>query len=113
MHNPSLKVFTVKGTNKAHVVTLFPKETCTCPSTVTCYHIIAARISVGINDEKSPKQWNLSQLHRNARSCKEKKSGRRRPRPGDVDCSPAPDAISKVLDDDADTGKAFYLCRYI
>ena len=52
--DPSLKVFTVKGINKAHTVTLFPKETCTCPSIVTCYHIIATRMSVGINDEKSP-----------------------------------------------------------
>ena len=56
VHKPSLKVFTVKGINKAHVVTLFPNETCTCPSIVTCYHIIATRMSVGINDEKSPKQ---------------------------------------------------------
>ena len=109
VHNPSLKVFTAKGTNKPHAVTLFPKETRTCPSTVTCYHIIAARMSVGINDEKNPKQWNLSQLRRNARSCKEKKSGRKRPRPGDVDCGPAPDAISEVLNDDADTGKAFFV----
>lgn len=60
MHNPSLKVFTIMGTNRPHVVTLFPKETCTCPSTVTCYHIIAARMSVGINDESCPKKWNIA-----------------------------------------------------
>ena len=29
------------GTTKPHVVTFFPKETCSCPSTLTCYHIMA------------------------------------------------------------------------
>ena len=104
VHNPSLKVFTVMGTDRPHAVTLFPKETCTCPSTVRCYHIMAARMSVGINDESNPKQWNLTQLRRNARSCKEKKSGRKRPRPGDYDCGPAPDAVSETPNDATDTG---------
>ena len=31
MHNSQLKVFTVMGTSRPHAVTLFPKETCTCP----------------------------------------------------------------------------------
>ncbi len=50
-------------------------------------------MSVGINEEKTPKQWNFTQLRRNAHSCKEKKSGRKQPRPGDYDCGQAPAAI--------------------
>ena len=35
--------FTVMGTECPHVVTLFSKETCSCPSTTECYHILAAK----------------------------------------------------------------------
>ena len=38
------------------------------------------------------KRLNLTQLRKNARSRKEKKSGRKRPRPGDCDVISAPDA---------------------
>ena len=38
------------------------------------------------------KKVNLTQLRRNARSRKKKKSGRQNPRPGDSDVLPAPDA---------------------
>ena len=31
--DPRLHTFTIMGTTKPHVVTLFPKETCSCPST--------------------------------------------------------------------------------
>ena len=31
--DPNLKTFTVMGTDQSHVVTLFPKESCSCPST--------------------------------------------------------------------------------
>ena len=39
--DPKLGVFIVKNSKgKHHAVTLFPKQTCTCPSTAECYHII-------------------------------------------------------------------------
>ena len=39
-----LHTFTVLESECPHVVTLFPKETCLCPSTSSCYHILAARV---------------------------------------------------------------------
>ena len=93
--DPKLHTFTILGTgDKPQVVKLHPKETCTCPSTVTCYHIIAAKISISITESNRSgrKQINLTQLRRNARKRREKKSGHKKPRPGDVDVIPAPDA---------------------
>ena len=91
----SLHTFTILGSgDKPHAVRLFPNETCTCPSTTQCYHILAAKMSIGFDDDsKTPKKKiNLTQLRRNARSRREKKSGRKIPRPGDIDVLPAPDA---------------------
>ena len=36
--DPKLHTFTVMGTERPHVVILFPKETCSCPFTSECYH---------------------------------------------------------------------------
>ena len=83
------------GTKRPHVVTLFPKETCSCPSTTECYHILAAKMSIGQNEQKERlRRLNLTQLRRNARSRKDQKSGRKRPRPGDMDLLPAPDSLA-------------------
>ena len=90
-----LHTFTIMGTKRPHVVTLFPKETCSCPSTTECYHILAAKMSIGQNEQKERlRRLNLTQLRRNARSRKDKKSGRKRPRPGDMDLLPAPDSLA-------------------
>ena len=89
-----LHTFTVLGSARPHVVTLFPKETCSCPSTTTCYHILAAKMSIGLTEKHQPRrQINLTQLRKNARNRREKKSGRKQPRPGDYELVPAPDAI--------------------
>ena len=77
-------------TGNAHAVRLFPKESCTCPSTNLCYHIIAAKLSIGMNLQDYTHKVNLSQLRRNTRSKKDKNSGRKRPRCGDYE--PAPDS---------------------
>ena len=46
-----LKTFTILGSgDKLQAVKLFPKETCTCPSTVQCYHILAAKLSIGMEN---------------------------------------------------------------
>ena len=93
--DPKLHTFTIMGTERLHVVTLFPKETCSCPSTTECYHILAAKTSIGQKDQKQRlRRLNLTQLRRNARSRKDKKSGRKRPRPGDMDILPAPDSLA-------------------
>lgn len=88
-------VFTVIGTSgKAHAIRLFPSETCTCPSTSQCYHILAVKMSIGLEDLKSRRRINLTQLRR---SKVDKKSGRKAPRPGDYEIIPAPDASATTL----------------
>ena len=105
-HDPKLGTFTVIGSmGKPHVVRTFPTETCSCPSSSQCYHIIAVKISLGIPVQKR-KKVNLTQLRWNARSKNQKKAGRKRPRlgrlykyyfyyflVGDYDITPAPDSI--------------------
>jgi len=97
-HNEKLHVFTVEGTGgNAHCVRLFPKESCTCPATSQCYHILAARISIGLDTPNMKrKKVHLSQLRRNTRARKDKTSGRKRPRTSDYDVVPAPDSITNV-----------------
>ena len=51
--DPKLHVFNFKGTSGVtRVVTIFPKESCSCPSTSGCYHILAVKLSLGIQSEK-------------------------------------------------------------
>ena len=84
--DPKLHVFNVKGTSGVtRVVTLHPRETCSCPSMGSCYHILAAKMSLGIQVTTKPSRLNLTQLRKNTRSRKEKKSGKKKPRPMDVD----------------------------
>jgi hypothetical protein len=67
IHIPELKVFSVAvDDHTTHSVHLFPKETCTCPVTTTCSHIIAARNSIGLKTDMR-KVLNLSALRRNSR----------------------------------------------
>ena len=103
-HNHKLGVFTVVGTTgNPHVVTLFPTEKCTCASTTHCYHILAARLSIGLEDGKSKRKINLTQLKRNTRSKRDKKSGRKAPRAGDYEITPAPDANTSDIPPSLDT----------
>lgn len=89
-----LGVFIVQNSEgHHHAVKLFPKQTCTCPSTSECYHIIAAKMSLGMQPKQTKSVVNLSQLRRNTRSRKEKKSGRKRFLPTDI-VNPAPDSIT-------------------
>lgn len=81
-----LHVFNVRGLSGiTRVVSLYPKPTCSCPSTGECYHIVAAKLSLGMPISEANKKTNLTQLRRNTRSRKEKRCGRKRPRPLDVE----------------------------
>ena len=83
--DPKLHVFNVKGTSGVtRVVTMFPKQSCSCPSTSGCYHIQAVKLSLGIQSEK-PSTRNLTHLRSNTRSRRDKRSGRKRPRVKDLD----------------------------
>ena len=96
---PEMETFLVKGlSGTKYAVTLFPKESCQCPSTRRCCHIQAARVSIGLDAEENKKKVvNLTQLLKNARPRKLKKSGRKRPRDedlaDDITIIPAPDSI--------------------
>lgn len=76
--DPKLHVFNVKGTTGVtRVVTLFPRQTCSCPSTGDCYHILAVKYSLGIYpSSKRSARLNLSQLRKNTRSKKDKSGGK-------------------------------------
>ena len=85
--DPKLHVFNVKGlSGTTRVVTLFPKQSCSCPAMGDCYHLVAAKLCVGMHMSSNKEaKVSLSQLRRNTRSRNEKKSGRKRARPRDVD----------------------------
>lgn len=71
---PEMGCFLVKGDcSKMYAVTLYPKETCQCPSTGRCYHIISARMATGQEPGPDNKPANLTQLRKNSRARKDKK----------------------------------------
>ncbi len=95
-YDSKLHTFTVLGSeDRPYALKLFPKATCTCPSTSECYHLLAAKMYLGMEDTVKQQKLNLTQLRRNARKRKEKKSGRKAPRIGDCEVQPAPDATTK------------------
>lgn len=82
----SAKSFVVEGTKgDKYAVTLHPKESCQCGALGTCWHIIAAKLSIGDEDGKEKKVYNLTQLRRNHRKKPNKKAGKKKPRPCDDD----------------------------
>lgn len=83
-----LHCFNVVGSSGVvRVVTIFPKESCSCPSTGNCYHLLAVKMSLGMTLSNSKVRHNLTQLRKNTRSRSDKKSGRKRPRPNDIEPS--------------------------
>ena len=83
--NPKMHIFNVQGTNDVRVVSLYPKEKCSCPADSLCYHILGVNLSLGATKMGVPKKRNLTQLCKNTRSRKDKKSGRKRPRTDDIE----------------------------
>ena len=82
----------IRSEEYPHVVRLFPKESCSCPSTTQCYHILETKMCIGMESDSQKGKIHLTQLRRNVRSRTEKKSGRKHPRPGDCDIIPTPDS---------------------
>ena len=65
---PEMKCFVVKGSRgQKYSVTLFPKETCQCPSTSRCRHILSAMMAIGFEPGEDKKAINLTQLGKNSR----------------------------------------------
>ena len=102
-----MKCFVVKGScGQKYAVTLFPKETCQCPSTRHCRHILSAMMAIGFEPGEDKNTINLTQLRKNSRVRKDKKAGTKRGRKGDKDnisVIAAPDSIlmnNTIQDDD-------------
>ena len=93
-----LSVFTVQGSNEPRLVKLFLKPSCSCPSSTLCYHILAAKMSLGINEEAPKHPLNMTQLRRNKRKRGDKTSDRKQPRKNDVDVIPPYDANPDLSD---------------
>ena len=51
--NPQMHIFNVQGTKEVRVVKLHPKESCSCPATGTCYHILGVKLSLGLKVSQS------------------------------------------------------------
>ena len=92
VHVPQQQCFSVAAASgNVHSVRLFPKELCTCPIKTGCAHIIAAKYSVSLQ-QTTVRNVNLGLLRRNSRKKCDKKSGRKRPRRGDITFVAAPDS---------------------
>ncbi|CAC5412487.1 unnamed protein product [Mytilus coruscus] len=71
------KAFMVKGTQgNIYAVTLLPKETCQCPSTTQCYHILAAKMFLGDETDNKPRVVNLRLLSKRNLKRNDKKIGK-------------------------------------
>ena len=89
----SMSAFIVQGNSgKTYSVQLFPKERCNCPSTTTCWHIIAAKMSCWMKENNTIHTLNLPWLKRNSRTQFDKKSGRKHPRHKDIEITATPDS---------------------
>ena len=82
---PQQGAFIVHGWKGKYCVTLFPRETCQCESTSTCYHILAAKISIGLEPVQKNRVVNLRALSKNSKKEIDKKSGRKQPRANDYE----------------------------
>ena len=92
-----LSIFTVNGTTEPRVVRLFPSVTCSCPAKGNCYHVLAAKMALGMSCDSKKRTINLTQLRKNKRKRPDKTSGRKRSRADDMDVVPPDDH------DDAET----------
>ena len=64
---PQQGAFIVNGRKGKYCVTLFPKETCQCESSSTCFHILAAKMSIGLQPTKKDNVVSLRALSKNSK----------------------------------------------
>ena len=77
----------VKGMKQYYCVKLVPREACTCDSPKPCYHIAAAQMTAGTYDQHSDSvsTVTITEMMKRKRQQPQKKSGRKKPRTGDMD----------------------------
>ena len=92
--------------NLPRAVTLFPKRSCSCSSTKTCYHVLACTIAIGLEPHFVGKP-NLSELKRRERVKTERPSGRKNPRKNDFEST----SIMKLMEDASVIGKGMLQCN--
>ena len=90
------KAFMVQGTTHVHAVKLFPKPSCTCPAKGECYHIIAAKLYMGMTVGSKKRTITMTQLRRNVRPKCAKRKGRKGPL-ADDEIEAAPDAKVRTV----------------
>ena len=87
--------------NDKYAVALYPDEKCSCPSLGSCYHILAAKMSIGKEPQTTKRILNMTQLKQNTKKRQNKQAGKKRPRPIDIydaeecEINAAPDAPLK------------------
>ena len=106
--DPKLHLFNVLGSgDRPYVVRLFPRESCSCPSSGTCYHILAVKISIGSETNLTKHRTvNLNMLRKRTRARKDKTSGRKMSRKTDTDDNPAKRCKKGSLDASFDQNQA-------
>ena len=59
----------VKGSDgkTPYAVTLYPKETCSCPAVKACYHIMTCKLMIGLSVEDITSSNNVGLLHQQIR----------------------------------------------
>ena len=89
------------------MVRLFPRESCSCPSSGTCYHILAVKISIGSETNlMKHRTVNLNMLRKRTRARKDKTLGRKMSRKTDTDDNPAKRCKKGSLDASFDQNQA-------
>jgi hypothetical protein len=77
-HVPEAGTFVVVGSKgDKYTVEMFPQEKCLCPSLGTCYHIIAVRMTLNLDNIDEKRLYNLTQLRKNSRKRPNKKAGKK------------------------------------
>lgn len=64
---PEEQAFIISGDNHQHLVKLHPQEICTCMAKTGCHHITAAKLSIGLEEQKK-RQVKLTKLVNKKRS---------------------------------------------
>ena len=83
----------VSGSNgNKYAVSLFPQEKCQFPAVSNCYHILAARISIGQNLHEKKAKVSMTQFAKNKRKRCDKISAKNKPHYLDYEITPAPDS---------------------
>ena len=82
---PECGSWIVKGSkDDKYAVTLFPVEKCSCSALGNCYHIQAAKMSIGQIEDSGKRILNMSRIRSASKKRQNKRAGNKKPRPIDI-----------------------------